>query len=211
MSYYSNKSFLEDQISLLQAPLSLPEKSLEALAEGDEKWSQAAADRIVSLTNQRRKAFYRRIFTQQAKKHVLLQMNSAYSEQMTNKRTRLQQLTAQASVTVDPRIPQVQNQSQIRGLSDEELAEHARLLSKSSSQRPKLKLLLSKLRAAQSAKVKYHALRLELAKFDNIQQNLASTNSPLLDELAMIRTLCVRLGAKVESATDSSLYKAINH
>uniref|UniRef100_A0A060TB47 ARAD1D25080p n=1 Tax=Blastobotrys adeninivorans TaxID=409370 RepID=A0A060TB47_BLAAD len=210
MSYYNNKSFLEDQISQLQAPLSLPEKSLDALAEGDEKWSQAAADRIVSLTNQRRKAFYRRIFTQQAKKHVLLQMHSAYSEQMTKKRTQLQQLTAQASVTVDPRIPQVQNQSQIRGLSDEELAEHARLLSKS-AQRPKLKLLLSKLRAAQSARVKYHALRLELAKFDNIQQNLASTNSPLLDELAMIRTLCVRLGAKVETATDSSFYNAINH
>lgn len=238
--YFSSKQFLEDQIRIINAPLRLDSESREAILstgrENDEDESSSSSaeegfvseenkkkkkkkktrltsqglDKIISKVNQKKKIYYGKIFTQQAKRHVVMQLQAASADSFLKAHEQVEAMKSRLFVPVDPEISSLTTQqstklqTRLEGLSSDEIHSLSdSLVNGHNGNSAKLSKALKSYNKALETRRKYKGLKQFLTTTftdspqDSIQRNLISTQSPVLDELARLRTLSAKVHAKI--------------
>lgn len=237
--YFSSKQFLEDQIRIINAPLRLDSEAREAILnagredEAEESSSSSAEegfvseenkkkkkkktrltrqglDKIVSKVNQKKKIYYGKIFTQQAKRHVVMQLQAASADSFLKAHEQVEAMKSRLFVPVDPEISSLTTQqpaklqTRLKGLSSDEIHSLSdSLVNGHNGNSAKLSKALKDYNKAMETRRKYKDMKQFLTTTftdspqDSIQNNLITTQSPVLDELARLRTLSAKVQAKI--------------
>lgn len=237
--YFSSKQFLEDQIRIINAPLLLDSEAREAILnagrEDEEEESSSSSaeegfvseenkrkkrkkarltsqgmDKMISKVNQKKKIYYGKIFTQQAKRHVVMQLQAASADSFLKAHEQVEAMKSRLFVPVDPEVsslatqPQAQAQTRLEGLSSEEIHSLSdSLVNGHNGNSAKLSKALKNYNKAMETRRKYKDLKQFLTTTftespqESIQNNLITTQSPVLDELARLRTLSAKVQAKI--------------
>lgn len=174
-------------------------------------------DKIISKVNQKKKVYYGKIFTQQAKKHVIMQLQAASADSFLEAHEKVESMKSRLFVSVDPDISSLATstksgdsnkklQTRLEGLSKYEIHNLSEsLVNGHNGNSAHLSKALKRYNEAVAKHRKYAEVKNNLKSTfsdspqESIQKNLITTQSPVLDELAKLRTLCAKLQSKLNS------------
>lgn len=167
-------------------------------------------DKAISKVNQKKKVYYGKIFTQQAKRHVVMQLQAASADSFLKAHEQVEAMKTRLFVPVDPEISSLTTQestklqTRLEGLSSDEIHSLSdSLVNGHNGNSAKLSKALKNYNKAMETRRKYKELKQFLTTTftnspqDSIQNNLITTQSPVLDELARLRTLSAKVQAKI--------------
>lgn len=207
---------LNDQIKILNAQFTKDDIDTDIvdLENEDDELTEQQLTKLLAKVNQKKRAYYGRIFTQQAIRHVIMQVEESFKSQVSEARQELMQERNQAFVSTDPTITQHVDQH-VGNIQEDELVKLAKNLTTSHTT-PEISKLTDSLQsyyAARSRNENQQQLKSKLESTftdspqEHVQQNLVTSQSPILDELAKLRMLCAKLQAK--SAANPEKFKEL--
>lgn len=228
--YFLVKGFVEEQIRYLNSPLTLDAETLDSLVASDSedddigddaddheeqgnspRFTSQLLSTVLGRVDHRKKIYYNKIFTQQAIKHVSLQVQSAFFAKSKNAIKKLEDKRSELFVVADPKVVfQASSKLEFRRhnlstLSRKELLEMANNIQNACGSNQRLQEAIKKYNQslARHRQCKSVLSTIESTFTDNpqenVQPNLITKQSPMLEDLAKLRTLCAKISAKIQS------------
>lgn len=221
--YFDTRTFLEHQVRTLVAPADLPQSDLDEILEllGSDKTTDSSLERVVERVNNTKKQYLQRLFTQQATRHVALQIleseSSAQARALDQTTSVLDLVQSDEEDEDDNESEQdIEKQLRERLRVQFELMPESKLLSLSQDlldgEGSGKELTGGLSRKLQRARDDYELAQQQLAVYKRVQEAVAETittdpqeavqphllhpRPDLLDLIGRIRSLSARLNAK---------------
>jgi hypothetical protein len=212
--YPAAVSFLEKQIRDLGTPFKLDDRELtDALAgkPGKGKVTRQQLVQALVKVSERRDAYYQKVFSQQATRHVAMEVISSLEKKTAEARQRILSQESALFVRANPEIGDaIVSMDRIRAMPVTEMVNLAEILTQAHGDMDRVSRALARYRTAharnRATRDKLDMVLRVLGKYpaQAVHNNaVVSTRAPVLDEINRLRSLVGRVQSKIQANPQS--------